>query len=115
MRVKAHRALSAALWVSLVAVCAAGGTAPPRESGKTHVITIEAMRFGDGALTVRKGDRVTWVNKDLFPHTATADDGAFDSGNIAADASWTYTATRSGEYAYTCTFHPTMKARLIVK
>jgi plastocyanin len=73
------------------------------------------MRFGEGTLTVHKGDRVTWVNKDLFPHTVTADDGTFDSGSIAAEASWTYTANKTGEYAYTCTFHPTMKARLIVK
>jgi plastocyanin len=55
------------------------------------------------------------VNKDLYPHTATADDGTFDSGNIAAEASWTYTASKPGEYAYICTYHPTMKAKLIVQ
>jgi plastocyanin len=115
MFAKAHRAFSAALWVSLAVVCAADGTAPPGESGKTHVVTINEMRFSEATLTVRKGDRVTWVNKDLYPHTATANDGTFDSGNIAAEASWTYTASKPGEYAYICTYHPTMKAKLIVQ
>jgi plastocyanin len=73
------------------------------------------MQYGEATLTVRKGDRVTWVNKDMFPHTATAGDGTFDSGSIAANASWTYTADKTGEYPYICTFHPTMKARLIVQ
>ena len=39
----------------------------------THVVVIEQMRFDPPALTVQPGDRVVWVNKDLFPHTASAD------------------------------------------
>ena len=66
-------------------------------------------------LTVKPGERVTWVNKDLFPHTVTAAAHAFDSGSIAAGASWTYVAGKTGEYAYGCTFHPTMKGILKVQ
>ena len=73
------------------------------------------MQFSPASLTVSPGDRIVWVNKDLFPHTATADSKAFDSRDIAAGASWTYVAVRSGEYAYSCTFHPTMKGRLVVR
>jgi len=73
------------------------------------------MQFTPATLTVSKGERVVWVNKDLFPHTATADDKTFDSKEIAANASWTYVAAKAGEYPYGCTLHPTMKSKLIVK
>jgi len=81
---------------------------------KTHVVTIENMRFSPDALTVQRGDRVVWINKDLFAHTATAVSKAFDSHNIEPNASWTYVAGKPGEYDYVCALHPTMKARLTV-
>ena len=81
----------------------------------THVVTIEGMSFNPQSLTVHIGDRVVWVNKDLFPHTATADTRTFDSGSIAPDASWTFVAGKAGDYAYRCTFHPTMKGKLMVQ
>lgn len=81
---------------------------------KTQVVTIENMRFSPDALTVQRGDRVVWINKDLFAHTATAVTGAFDSHNIEPNASWTYVAREPGEYSYVCALHPTMKGRLTV-
>jgi plastocyanin len=82
---------------------------------KPHTVTIEGLQFRPQTLTVRRGDRVRWINKDLFPHTVTASDKAFDSRSIAANASWTYVARKPGDYAYACTFHPTMKGMLIVQ
>jgi plastocyanin len=81
----------------------------------TYVVVIEQMRFNPAALTVARGDRVVWINKDLFPHTATADAKAFDSHDIAPDASWSYVARNQGRYAYSCTLHPTMHAVLNVR
>ena len=98
---------------ALVALsAAASATADP---GKTHTITIENMQFNPPALTVHAGDTIVWVNKDLFPHTVTAATKSFDSGGIAADASWSYVAANGGDYAYGCTFHPTMKGTLTVR
>src|SRR5690606_17938054 len=79
----------------------------------TQVVTIQNMKFEPAELIVKRGSRVVWVNKDMFPHTATAK--AFDSGSIAADASWSHVASEPGEHAYLCSFHPTMKGRLIVR
>jgi plastocyanin len=92
------------------------GAAPTRavEASQEYTVTIENMQFSPQNLTVRAGDRVVWVNKDLFPHTATADAKDFDSGSIASGASWTLVAKRAGAYGYGCSFHPTMKARLTV-
>jgi plastocyanin len=104
--------------VVLAGLLVTGGVASvmseARAAPKTYVITIENMRFNPEVLTVKRGDRVVWINKDLFPHTATAETKAFDSRSIEPNASWTYEARKAGEYAYVCTLHPTMKARLTV-
>lgn len=81
----------------------------------THLVVIEQMRFDPPALTVQHGDRVVWVNKDLFPHTASATSKAFDSRSIAPNASWSYVASRPGSYPYRCNFHPTMRGTLTVR
>ena len=81
----------------------------------THVIVMEGVQYMPAALTVRRGDRITWMNKDLFPHTATAPSGAFDSKSIAAGASWSFVASKAGTFEYSCAFHPTMKATLTVR
>lgn len=78
-----------------------------------HVVTIQNMQFEPAELIVKRGSRVVWINKDLFPHTATAK--TFDSGSIEANASWSYVASEPGDHAYLCAFHPTMKGRLIVR
>jgi plastocyanin len=101
-------ASGALLALCLVASAAAG-------PGKTHTVTIENLQFNPQELTVHRGDRIVWVNKDLFPHSATAVDKAFDSDSIAANASWSYRAVKKGDFAYGCKFHPTMKAMLRVQ
>jgi plastocyanin len=84
------------------------------EAGESHVVTIEGMQFSPAVLTVRRGEPIKWVNQDMFPHTVTADSAAFDSKDIAADGTWSFTPGKGGEFAYSCRLHPTMKARLIV-
>jgi plastocyanin len=81
---------------------------------RTLVVTLDSLQFNPPELTAHVGDRIVWTNKDLVPHTATADTKAFDSGSIAPNASWTYVANKAGTYPYRCTFHPTMRAKLTV-
>jgi plastocyanin len=80
-----------------------------------HTITIEGVQYVPAEMTVRRGDTVVWVNKDPFPHTATADDKAFNSGSIDVNGSWKLVATKTGVHTYGCNFHPTMKGKLTVK
>lgn len=77
-----------------------------------HVVTMQNMQFVPATLVVRPGDRVRWVNKDLVPHTVSATGSQFDSGDIAAGASWTYTIQKTGKLGYVCRYHPGMQARL---
>ena len=96
-------------------VCTAGFAASDRSEPTTHTVTIEEMRFQPERLTVAPGDTIVWVNKDLVPHTATSEAGRFDSQTIQTAESWKFTARTRGEFAYICSFHPTMKAMLNVK
>jgi plastocyanin len=105
----------AALCVPLLALEGAGARSPAATPTKTHTITMENVGYTPAHLTVHQGDRIVWVNKDLFPHTATATDKAFDSGSIAVSKSWTYVARKAGTFTYTCSFHPTMKGEIEVQ
>ena len=96
-------------------LCVMGLSAGDRAKPRTHTVTIEGMRFQPETLTIARGDSVAWVNKDVVPHTATSKAGSFDSQIIQADKSWKVTARKRGDFAYICTFHPTMKAILHVK
>lgn len=109
-------ALAAAVsWVGLPAVVAQATDKPASAPSSTHTVTIENVKFNPETLRVRRGDHVVWVNNDLFPHTATAINKSFDSGSIAAGASWTYVVKKAGEIDYVCTLHPTMKGHLSVR
>jgi plastocyanin len=58
---------------------------------------------------------VTWTNTDTAPHTVTALDGSFNSGNLNPGDSFTYTFRTPGTYAYFCEYHPWMKGVIIVE
>jgi VCBS repeat-containing protein len=75
---------------------------------------MDGSGYQPAVITVKKGDTVTWVNKDPFPHTVTAA-GQFDSRSIAPNGKWTYHATKAGQFDYICTLHPNMKGTLKVE
>jgi plastocyanin len=92
----------------------AGPAAAAAPMPATHKVVIEGMRFDPPVLTVKVGDTILWVNHDPFPHTVTAQEGQFNSHEIAPGRSWRYTARNAGGFAYACTLHPTMVATLRV-
>ena len=108
---EAARATAAA--ATLAALLASAAAAPAPAGGLT--IAIESMAYAPAAAHVRRGARVTWVNKDLVPHTVTAKDGSFRSQAIAPGASWSLVPAQAGAFAYACDFHPTMSATLVVE
>ena len=104
-----------------LAMAAAGAVrgAGPAASGPsakpaTHTVVIENLRFVPETLEIRRGDTVVWENRDLVPHTATAE-GRFDSGNIAPKASWRHRFDAAGTLPVVCRYHPTMKGQVIVR
>ena len=77
-------------------------------------IVIENMRFTPPVLQAHPGDRITWQNRDLVPHTATAA-GVFDSKVIQPGKSWSYVIGSAGRVEYVCTLHPSMTGALVIK
>lgn len=71
--------------------------------------------FDPPTLTIARGDTVVWSNADFVPHTSTARDSAWDSKEIAANATWRYVPPKAGRYEYYCFFHQTMKGTIIVR
>jgi plastocyanin len=57
---------------------------------------------------VQAGGKVTWQNQDTAPHTATADDGSFDTGTIEKGKLGSATFKEAGTFTYFCEIHPTM-------
>ena len=110
----AKAALAGALCALAVVGLGARVEASAARKPATHTITIESARFSPAELTVRQWDTVVWVNKDIFAHTATSRKPAFDSKVIQPGASWSYRVKSTGEFPYTCSFHP-MDAVLRVK
>jgi plastocyanin len=90
------------------------GTAKSERQPVVHTVVIDATNFAPKFLRAKVGDRIVWVNRDLLVHTATAKRGAFDSKEIPAGKSWSYTVTAAGQLDYKCTLHPTMKGSVLV-
>lgn len=76
-----------------------------------------AQGFDPATKTIPIGTNVTWMNKDpALPHTATADDGTFDSGNLAAGTgTYSFVFNATGTFPYKCSLHPTMTATITVQ
>lgn len=86
----------------------------PLELSGGSEATIEGFAFQPGSLEVTAGTTVTWTNVDPAPHTVTAADGSFDSGQIASGSAFSHTFEAAGTFAYACAIHPTMTATVIV-
>jgi plastocyanin len=77
-------------------------------------VTIKNMAFNPSSLSVTAGSTVTWMNSDTTIHTVTADDGSFNSGNIAVGATYSRVFSTAGTFSYHCTIHPEMTGKVVV-
>jgi plastocyanin len=98
--------------LSLVALVLFAPTAGAQ--GKTMTVSIKNFAFDPPNATVAPGTSVTWVNDDQVPHTATANDGAFDSGTLQPGQSYSFAFDKPGTYTYHCNIHPDMTATVSV-
>ena len=80
-----------------------------------HAVEIKGMKFNPAVLEVAAGDTVTFTNADAAPHTATANDGAFDTGRLAKGQSATVTIAAAGTHGYKCAIHTMMKGTVTAK
>jgi len=93
--------------------------APTGGGAADVVITINGMNgalsFSPNPASVQVGQTVAWHNGDSLTHTATADGGGFNTGNIAGGATSVPIAMGSvGAFGYHCNIHPSMTGTLNV-
>lgn len=89
----------------------ASGTNAPAPSGdavRAEKVSIVEFAYDPDPVVIEEGGKVIWVNRDSAPHTATADDGSFDTGTIATDKLKSESFKQAGTYAYHCEIHPDM-------
>ncbi|MEV5030672.1 plastocyanin/azurin family copper-binding protein [Paenibacillus sp. LPE1-1-1.1] len=80
-----------------------------------HVVEITNFAFSPEKLEISQGDIVTFINKDEVKHSATADNGQFDTELLAQDESMKITFSDAGEFGYYCIPHPGMRGSIVVK
>ncbi|PJN38795.1 amidase [Streptomyces sp. CB02959] len=79
-------------------------------------VAIKNFAFSPATLKVKAGTTVTWTNQDTDAHTVTSagSGGPLHSAALATHATYSYTFTKPGTYAYLCTIHPFMTATVEV-
>lgn len=88
-------------------------------------VSVMEYSFSPQTASIKVGTSVTWTDNGSLAHTATADGGAFNSGQISAASgggsygggsgagSYTFTFTAAGTYTYHCANHPTLMSGTI--
>ena len=96
-------------------LAAAKGGGAAKASGGPVAATIEAFAFEPARIEASVGQKVTWTNRDPAEHTVTHEGGGFDSGTMAANATFTRTFDSPGEFRYICSLHPGMTGVVVVR
>jgi plastocyanin len=81
----------------------------------TKTVLIQGFKFKPANITIKRGTRVRWINKDSTKHTATANNGAFNSGLLRKGQTFSRTFRTVGKKGYHCKPHPFMRGSVTVK
>lgn len=84
------------------------------QGASTQQASLNLKYYSPVNATVQNDAAITWTNKDIAPHTATASDGSFDTGIINVGSTGSATVKGQGDIQYHCTIHPWMHGSLLV-
>jgi plastocyanin len=91
----------------------AGGAA---SVSRKNTIEIKDFMFSPQTLTVKAGEKITWINRDDEPHTVVSVGKKFQkSSALDTDQEFTITADKPGHYEYFCSVHPKMTGTIVVE
>jgi plastocyanin len=82
--------------------------APAGQLERSVKVEIVDFAYDPDPAQVETGGKVIWQNMDSAPHTATADDGSFDTGTLEEGKLKSESFKEAGTYTYFCEIHPTM-------
>src|SRR5215472_6061911 len=83
---------------------------------KENKIEIKDFMFNPPTITVKTGEKITWINRDEEPHTVVSVGKKFQkSSALDTDQQFTITAGAPGTYEYFCSVHPKMTGTIVVE
>ncbi len=91
-----------------------GGSTPTGGAVAGDAISIKDFLYAPMVLKAKVGQDITVTNEDRAPHTITADDKSFDSGDLQQGKVFTFKVDKAGTYTYICSIHQYMKGTLEV-
>ena len=123
--------LAGAALVLLASACSGSGSAEPSARASGPQVSLKLLQFQPGALTVKAGTTVTWVDDEPITHTVTSGavsgvdattglrsgqtpDGRFDRRLAGKGTTFSYRFTEPGTYSYFCSIHQGMNASVVV-
>ena len=98
---------------SILGAALLAAASPAAARPHTYTVTIKEMKFGALPAGLHVGDRIVWDNRDIFRHSATAQDKSFDV-DLPAGKTATLVLRKAGEIGFACKYHPGMKGTLKV-
>ena len=82
----------------------------------TRTVSIQNFSFKPAHITIKRGTKVRWINKDSTTHTVTANKkNSFDSGRLGPGKRYTHTFKSTGKKRYHCNIHTDMRGSVVVK
>jgi plastocyanin len=83
---------------------------------KPAMVTIEGFQFQPDNVTIKKGGKVTFTNKDSTPHTVSPDEGIkfAGTGRLEQNTPKTLVFDTVGTQSYHCEIHPSMQGKITV-
>jgi len=104
---------------TLLVVSVAGAHKHPTAMAQKHPtrkVSIQNFSFKPAHITIKRGTKVRWINKDSTTHTVTANKKrSFDSGRLGPGQRYTHTFKSTGKKRYHCNIHPDMRGSVVVK
>jgi plastocyanin len=103
--------------VSFLSLSALGGDTKDADSvgAGQNKIEIKDFAFNPQTITVKAGEKITWINRDEEPHTVVSVEKQFKkSSALDTDQEFTITAGAPGTYTYFCSVHPKMTGTIVV-
>ena len=83
---------------------------------RKNTIEIKDFTFNPPTLTVKAGEKITWINRDDEPHTVVSVGKKFQkSSALDTDQEFTVVAAAPGTYEYFCSVHPKMTGTIVVE
>ena len=86
-----------------------------------HTVLIQNFAFSPALITIKKGEKVVFVQKDKIGHTVTADEQAgavspplLHSKLLSEGEKYTVIFSTAGTFSYHCVPHPSMKGTVVV-